>query len=193
MASQIRIINTGLNRLGEVRITSITDTTRVAVAVNEAWDMIRADLLSKHPWNFAIRDVELARLAGFGPLPLVPANADFYYKYQLPADLLRLLKVYGSTDFKMQDRKIITNESAVKIKYVTDITDTETWPPYFADLVSQRIAAQLAYFVTKSSAVEERQWTLYAAQLQQSKAIDGSEDPMDGIAENDSPLINVRF
>lgn len=49
------IVNMALVRLGANTVTSLSDGSRNANAANEIFTMIRDDMLSMHPWNFATR------------------------------------------------------------------------------------------------------------------------------------------
>ncbi len=185
MASQVQIINLALGRLGANEITSLNEgTTEQKLAVN-AWDIARRACLRDHAWNFAATDVELNQISGY-------TSFEYQFAYQLPSNNIRLLQVYGNPTFKIQGRKILSNQSVCKIKYIADITDTSEWDASFTDLVAQRLAADMAFALTKSQSTADSNYSIYAQKLKAAKHIDSTEDVQDMLGGETSIYIGVR-
>lgn len=185
MASQVQIINLALGRLGANEITSLTEgTTEQKLAVN-AWDIARRACLRDHTWNFATTDATLNSIADYIPY-------EFQYAYQLPSNNVRLLRVYGNPTYKVQGRRILCNNNTCKIKYIADITDTTSWDSSFTDLVAQRLAADMAFALTKSQSSADSNYAIYGQKLKTARNVDSTEDVMDMLGGEASIYVGVR-
>jgi hypothetical protein len=185
LAGQLQIINVALSRIGANELTSLTQgTTEQKLAVN-MWDIARRSSLRDHTWNFAIQDVELNQISGY-------SGFEFQYAYQLPSDCVRLLQVYGNPIYKVQGRKILTDQSIAKIKYVKDVVDSSEWDASFDDVMAQRLAADMAYALTKSQATADSMFAIYDRKLKSARHIDSTEDVQDMLGGTTSPYIGVR-
>lgn len=186
MASQVQLINVALAKLGANSIASLNDgTEEQKVAVN-LWDVARQATLRDHPWNFAVTEVELNAVLDSGTYNYTSA-------YQIPSDCLRLLEVYDNRDFKLAGRKILTNASKCVVKYIRDVTDTTEWDALFADTMSQRLAAEMAYALTKSQATADTNYKLYGLKLAKARFIDSTEDIQDPIGMDQNFITSARF
>lgn len=185
MASKIEITNIALIRLGANTINSFEEGSVEATNANAIWDTARTSLLRDHPWNFAIKDVEI-------PQSTVAPVVQYSCKYQLPSDCLRLLEVYGDSNYKLKGREVHTNSRTCKIKYIYDVTDTTVWDSSFIDVMSAKLAFELAYPVTKSNSLMQQMGEIFSLKIQKARFVDSTEDiPSDfgGV----SSLISVRF
>ena len=84
MASNVEIANRALQMLGAERITSLTEDSVNARAVNAAFEPVKLAELRKHTWSFA---VTRAQLAASATAPLFTKTTS----YPLPSDFIRLL------------------------------------------------------------------------------------------------------
>lgn len=184
-SSSIEIINKALLLLGANVITSLDEGSNESTIVGALYPAVRKSCLSIHPWNFAITEVEL---------PAVTGGSSFKHQYQYnwPSDCLRLLRVYDDPDYKVKGRSVYTNSDSCKIRYIFDNVDTTTWTPTFDNLVAHKLAAELAYPITKSTSLMEAMTNLYGRFVIEAKAIDASEDIEDEIS-SDHPFISVRY
>lgn len=185
MATQVEICNIALSQLGANLINSLDERGTEQTLIKAFWDTARVSLLNTHPWNFAIKRVELARDLG------IPTY-EFKYQFTLPPDCLRVLQVYRDGDYRLEGRKIITNSTTCLIKYVGDITDTSIWSASFVAAMAARVRFDLAYPITKDSNQVAIAKSLLDSQLQQSRQIDGSEDYSDPLGQFASALVAVR-
>lgn len=185
MASKIEITNIALIHLGANLISSFEEDSVEATLANAVWNTTRTSLLRDHPWNFAIKDIEVPQLT---EKPL----ANFNYKYQLPSDCLRLLEVYETNSYKLMGREIHSNNSSCKVKYVRDVTDTTIWDAAFVDLMAAKLAFELAYPLTKSNSLMQQMGEIYGLKVQKARFIDSTEDIPSPFGSTSS-LITVRF
>jgi hypothetical protein len=200
MSPQLQIINVALTRLGAEPIASLTENTSEARIAGIQWDVARRACLRDHPWNFAVLDQELSAVEDTTEVDITlltsPAGyvkPAFRYSYQLPTDYLRLLRVYNSTDYRLQGRRLLTDERYCRIKYVRDVEDTTEFSSHFDDLLAQRLASDMAFGLTKSQASADSMYGLYQAKLKTMRHVDAMEEPLDPIGPSWTPYLNVRY
>lgn len=186
MASIVEICNSALLSLGANTISALTEISTEAAACNAKWDLSRRALLRIHPWNFAIKRQELARTVA-GP------EYRFKYKYALPADCIRVLTVYQTGEYKVEGRSILSDRESCKVKYVHDNTDPATWDALFSELMSAKMAVELAYTLPRARTMIDAMYSLYTEKLRDAKFVDSSEDIEDEIGPFDHSLIAVRY
>lgn len=185
MASQVEISNAAIIAVGGDIISSLNELTPEAVAINAVWNQVRKATLRSNNWKFAIKRQELAQ-SSTNPV------YEYSYRYALPSDSLRILQVYADSDYKIERGFIITNSETCKVKYVSDVVDVNEWSSDFADAMSSRLAADIAYTITKDINVSRMQMSIFAGKIEAAKWIDGSEDIVDDF-QFPSDLITARF
>ncbi len=174
--SSVQIVNSGLILIGAEPINSLSDTSKAAKLANRMYDLLRQDLLLSHPWNFAVARKELA-------VTVNTPEYDYAYEYTLPSDVLRVL----DTDLPQGepweiginpttgDKVFMTDSSAVKIKYVKNLTDTTLFTPTFEQALAARIAAHFAYALVQSSTLQQNMYSLYKDLLSSARSFDAQE------------------
>ena len=88
MPSETDVANVALRLVGGTRITSFTQATPNANAINDIYSEIR-DTLLEFPWNFATQRVELAKLTA-------TPSFKFDYAYALPSDWIYTISVHDN-------------------------------------------------------------------------------------------------
>ena len=189
MATRVSISNLALTILGADRVTSLEDNSENARRLTAIYDQCLEDVLRAHPWNFAITRQTLAQLS------TVPVFG-YDLEYQVPGDCLRVLEVNDGTnlitDFKIEGRKLLTNDSTVNIKFISNITDPNQYTSQFAFVLSTRIAMELAYAITNNKATMELMANLYASRLQTAKETDAQESDSVNTLDEDLWTIDNR-
>lgn len=122
-SSPVEICNSALLKLGAERINALSENNKRARLCNERFDALRKEVLRAHPWNFAIRRANLARLS-------TTPEYEYNFEYQLPTDCLRVLETEADKDnpsgdilgnsytkYKIEGRKLLTNASGVAKGY----------------------------------------------------------------------------
>lgn len=177
--TQIGICNSALAKVGQAPISSITQETRAAQIINSIFDLIQDEVLSHHPWNFAIKRVALS------PTATTPVY-EFDFEYDLPNDCLRVLEL--ETDVTMIDmnwmvegRKILSNDEAINIRYIYRNDDYNSWSPQFAEVMAWRIAMEIAYALTQSSERERSCMENFQRTLSLARSTDGAEGIIRGL------------
>ena len=183
MATEVSICSNALRRLGDDPITALTDDTERARLCNAFYADTRDQVLRSHPWNFAIRRATLAQLSG-------TPSYGFSHHYALPADCLRVLSSeYEDYIFKVENvathvRVLLTDESTANILYVARITDTNLFDSMFVDVLTQKLAVDLAYPVTNSTTLQTQMQKVFEKKLSEARSIDGQEGFIDDLVSD---------
>ena len=185
MATEVSICSNALRRLGDDPITSLTDDTERARLCNSFYADTRDAVLRLHPWNFAITRASLSKLS------TAPAYG-FANQFSLPTNpyCLRVLGMeYEDYIFKVENvathgRVLLTDEATANIIYVARITDTNLFDAMFVDVLTQKLAVDLAYPVTNSTTLQTQMQKVFEKKLSEARSIDGQEGFMDDLVSD---------
>lgn len=200
MASEVSICNGALTRIAGKLITSLLDGTVEANFCKENYPDIRDAVLRSHPWNCATARASLAQLVDNPPF-------GFAAQFTLPADCLRVLVfnddnvsshllngiiVYDpAIRFKIEGRRLLTDDGEANIVYIKRETDPMVYDALLVQAISARLAAELAFPLTKNPRLVSTMWELYASKMQEARTTDGMEGTPD-VAQNDE-IAGVRI
>lgn len=174
MSSIVEICNQALTLIGDQPITALSDDNdRARVATLFYQDTVDA-VLRVHPWGFAKARAELALAAG---------SPEFGYDYHftLPTDpkCLRVLEVEedypGQIPYSIEGRKLLCDESTIKILYIAQITDSGNFDALFADCLAARLAMAFAMALSKQKTLIELAAKVYESKIGEARTIDGLE------------------
>jgi len=168
--TETSICNSALIKLGAERINSLSETNKRARLCNEQYNKVRDEVLRAHPWNFALKRASL------GTLTTTPLF-EYDYEFQLPSDCLRVLSLHDNTILWAieADRKLLSDSSEVKIKYISRVTATAEYDSQFLEALSFRLAADLSYSLVQSSALSQKLLAEYESVLSAARSIDAQE------------------
>ena len=172
MASQVEIANYAIIQLGATPISSLEEDSNEAKVIKAIWDQTRRDLLRDHAWNFAIKRANLAQST-------TPPGHDYTYRHALPSDLLFAVQVFDTDDYKIEGKFVVSNSPNISLKYVSDIKDVNEFSSDFCTVLSLRIAADIAYSITKSETLSQKIEQVYQMRLSKAKWADTTEDITD--------------
>lgn len=160
MASSVDIANSALTKLGEARITSLTDNVKAAREINAIFELRRDALLRAFNWNFAMARAQLSALSD-------APSWGYSLQYQLPADCLRPVQVsehyvipgmadyIGGADnepFRIEGRTIVTDITApLKVRYIQKVTNTGQYDALFVEVFASDLAMHTAWALTQSN------------------------------------------
>ena len=198
MASVVDICNEAMDLLGAATITSLTENSKEARLCNRRFETVRDQVLRSHPWNIAITRKQLAQDSE------APAFG-FTYQYTLPTNpyCLRVLSFWNANVdsdvsaydsqvmYKIEGRKILSNEGTCRIVYVGRVTDTEQYDSSLRHAVATKLAAETAYAITGSNSIGQQMYQLYERALQEARSMDAQEGYPEKIIADD--FINIRF
>ena len=193
MASVVDICNGALNQLGASTILSLTEDSKNARLCNARFTQVRDSTFRSHPWNCLQKRVQLAADTA------TPAWG-FTKQYTLPADCLRLLTILDyDSDYKVEGRKILTDNSSLKILYIGRIEDPNEYDELLRETLSAALAADIAYAITSSNPLTANMYNLLRDKLREARFVDSTEgqntQPDKGMADvmDASTFINSRF
>lgn len=185
VTSKVQIMNSALLKIGAERISSESDNNKRAIACNEQWEKVRDEVLSDHPWNFAVKRVALAALAAS------PAWG-YGYQYQLPTDCLRVVRMEDQyAKFRIEGGLLLTDESEANILYIARITDVSLYTAKFCEALALRLANDLAYHLVQNTSLQDRISLAYQALLSDAKAADAQEGTVDEFLVDDWTLARL--
>jgi hypothetical protein len=198
MPSVVDICNEAMDLLGAATITALTENSKEARLCNRRFETVRDGVLRSHPWNIAITRATLAKDSD------APAFG-FSNQFTLPTDpyCLRVLSFWNSNVdsevaaydsqvmFKIEGRKVLSDEGTCKITYLARITDTETYDSLLSSTIAHKLAAETAYAITGSTTVSQSMQQLYEVRLREARSIDAMEGVPDKLIADD--FVNIRF
>lgn len=193
MASVVEICNSALNQLGASTILSLTENSKNGRLCNARYETIRDSVLRSHPWNAAIKRQSLAADTA------IP-DWGFAKQYTLPADCLRVLQIKNfSSNYKIEGRKILSNDDSIQLVYVSVVTDPNQMDVLLRETISAALAADLAYAVTANAGLAGRMEEKYQFKISEARHADAGEGyntdatlgPTDNISTDD--FINSRL
>lgn len=184
--TETSICNSALIKLGVDRINSLTENKKSAILCNEQYPKLRDEVLVSHPWNFSIRRITLAKLSS---TPLF----GFVNEFQLPTDCLRVLSTEDdkSVPYKVEGRKLLTDNSDVKILYISQVTDTSQYSPRFVEALALRIAVELSYSLISNTNITSLLIRQLELHMSRSRSVDAQEGTPDDLVQD--TFIEARF
>lgn len=198
MPSVVDICNEAMDLLGASTIISLTQDSKEARLCNRRFDTVRDSVLRNHIWNIALTRKEIAADA-------VAPDFGFTHQYTLPTQpyCLRVVSFWNSVVdneiaaydsnvmYKIEGRKILSNEGTCKITYIARVSDTELYDSLLSSTIAYRLAADTAYNITGSMSVAQNMQALYEARLREAKGVDAMEGYPEQPQANE--YIEVRF
>lgn len=177
--SEVSICSNALLMLGAQPINDFNESNDRARLAANLYAGARDSLLREHPWNCAVKRILLA--------PDVETPVFGYpYSFTLPADYIRALTVNEGyrKDYLIEGRQILTHANSVKLKYVFQNTDVNTYDSSLINLLEMLMAAKMAYAITQSTSMSQFRLEEYQMALRVAKAQNGLEYPPETLGES---------
>jgi hypothetical protein len=185
--AEVDIVNSALIKLGDETISSLSDSNKRARLANEQYDKCRREVLSAHPWNFALKRVQLSQNA------TAPAFG-FTYRYDVPADNLRIWRVWNSANddddheihrWKVENGYVLTDEAAVYALYIYNCEDVTLFEAKFEEMLALRLAADLCEALTQRRSKANDLMSAYKEWEKEARSMDGQVGTPDPVIEGD--------
>ena len=190
--SPITICSNALLMLGSKPIASFDEAAapanldRARLCAN-LYPMVKLSVLRRHPWNCAIRRVQLS------PDATAPAFG-FQYRYALPGDWLRTLAVgasdYDRITYRSEGRFLLSDEPIFPLVYLADVAESDM-DAMLVEIMTLAMAEVLAYPITASTSVQDAQYQKLRMAMKQAGAVDGQDDPPETLG--DFRLLGARL
>ena len=159
---------------------------------NQRYELVRDAVFRSHPWNCLQKRIELAK-------DTTSPVFEFSNAYTLPADSLRILRSENSNlsnneKFRIEGKKLLSDEDTMKVLYVAKITDTTQYDTLLIETLSARLAAELCYPITQSSTLMDRMFGIFENKLKEARFVDATEGTADSdVAIQSGDFINSRL
>ena len=185
MASKISLISNALLLIGDNTINSLTGNSKAQTTAANLYDNIVQNELSKHRWGFARTKAQLSLTTD------VPIDTEYRSIYQLPSDMLHLIKVYPNTNYQILGDKLYTQVSTkLTCDYIANVPESE-FPVYFAKMVEYALAKDFATSVRDSSASRQEMTNEYIVASRMARYTDSQQHPTTPLQYK--PFVSVRY
>ena len=182
MTTKVDICNLALAVLGDTATVSSIDPPEGSAQADHCarfYGMAVNEVLSQHPWSFALKRAKLAELVAD------VEGDDDAKQYAYPPDCLRIVRLHGkgledrycqyTSEMFFGQRVVVTDAPEPWITYVSSQVDESAFPPLFTTCLVHRLASWLAGpLVTSSSGSEMalKQYELYSLFLNRATKAD---------------------
>ena len=184
MATKIGLISNALILIGDLPITSLSGNSRAETVAKNLYDNIVQMELTKHRWGFARRKAQLALTTE------TPIGNEYQNVFQLPTDMLFLIKIDPAIQYRIYGNKVYANTSGpLYCDYIANVSESE-WPVYFAKMIEYALAMDFAPSIRDSAASAEINAGKYTNASRMARYTDSQQYPTEPLRSQ--PFINVR-
>jgi len=184
-SSIVDLCNSALALMSEYSITDINDSSnKVARLCRASYYTTVNEVLRTHLWNSAIKRVEIAQ-------ETTAPSFEFCCQYQLPVDCLRVLKIQDNPIYKLEGKKILTDNTDCFLKYIAVITDPNLMDSLLQEAVSTKLAMKISFALTNSVQMKNQLKQDYEDILSRARSIDAMEDTPTSFSEGDSTWLDA--
>lgn len=182
-ASKLSLYNGALRRLGERKLSTVTDNEPARYHLDTIWDEDPVQLmLEAYNWSFARKTVEWNYNSAQDP--------DFGYQYAFdePSDYVRLCMLSADEYFRTPWRDYVKENgfwfSSIQSMYISYVSndssygkDYSKWSKLFENMVATYMAEQLALALNKSQTDMDRLKRDMLMLRKEAKSLDAMESP----------------
>jgi hypothetical protein len=182
-ATKLSLYSGALRRLGERKLSTVTDNVPARHHLDTIWDEDPVQLmLENYGWSFARRTMEWNYNSAHNP--------DFGYQYvfDLPDDYVRLVQISANGHFSYPWRDYTVENgfwySSIETMYVTYVSNDESygkdyakWTKLFENMVATYMASELAISLNKSQNDMARLDQIMKGYRLEAKSLDAMEHP----------------
>jgi len=180
MASLVDIANFALGEVAEQTINTLDDATTPAREAKRFIFQAIREALGEAKWKCAREEAVLVQDA---TAPLF----GWEYAYNLPVNFIRMVS-FNDIDpdnvtaelFEVRKRRLVTDETAASIIYVSDLTvgdgDVNSMPPLLVKAVYLSLASKLAWAMQQNRTLKAGLEELSVAAMKKARAADAQEE-----------------
>jgi hypothetical protein len=188
---KIQIANLALLKMGESTITSFDDGTKASNTIAAAFDHSVRYVLEQRNWHRAIKTVQIAANTD-GPV------VEYTSSHRLPSDFVRVVSVRNpaklvDTDYVIHGDNIHTNNTSIYLVYIRDITQSNSFPAYLADLIASYLAWNISPFLSADSDNTGMMQRKYQASLAAAKTLDSQAVAQSSYLDTSSTFLDSRY
>ena len=164
--TDVQICNLALARLGDARITTLSDATAQAQYCSLFYAQTLEELQTEFDWQFC------RKLASLTANATAPAFG-YTRRFAVPTDFLRLIRLNGIDEdenfskWEIVDGFIHTDlAEPAQIEYIANVTDSTKFPAVFVEILSAKLAANLALPLTGSKELFAQMAEVFSSNVQ---------------------------
>lgn len=179
---QLAIYNDALLRVGERKLSSLTDPNKPLNVLNTIWEGGAVNFcLEAAYWKFSLRTIALL------PDPDITPAFGLRHAYLRPDDYLRTYMLCSDpyfnspvVDYQIEGRLFYAEVEAMYIRYVstTNGADMELWPPSFVEFLASYMAYRAAPQLTNNKRAQALE-NQFIAEKRNAMNKDVTENPPD--------------
>ena len=167
--SDVAICNSALAKIGVERILSLDEDSPQARLCKQEYQNVVNDLLRSHPWNFAIKRIELVANN------VTPAFG-YTYTLPLPGDCMRVLEVDAEgKEWQKEGAALVSHYNTLGIKYVSNSIPVGMFDANFEQVVALKLAYDLCYSFVQSVTLKQLIKKDFEDALRTARSFDGQE------------------
>ncbi len=141
--STTTVINYALILCGATTVSTITDDTPNARALNSVYDFCRKDFQTENRWTFSTTRTTLATVA---TTTFAWLHDEEGYGYSRPSAALRIWEMSDLNAIWREEGEYIISDSAdLEAKWAWDQTDHTKWQPAAVQAFSYYLASEIAF------------------------------------------------
>ena len=172
-SSKVEIANRALIALGQKTITSFTDDSDEARAVNNCYETCRRYVLRHHIWNFAIKRASLTQRA-------TAPSFGWDFAFILPNDCIRSMHLSDQTikfrvEHGVDGRDLLTDTNTANLVYVADIEDTRMMDDGYVEALVYRLAWAMCMRLTGSTNKQQQMSAFFVDAMNEARYTDALE------------------
>lgn len=184
MPSKIDLVSNALILIGDDPVNDLVGNDRRKVVANNLYSNIVKNELTKHRWGFARKKGQLSLLTA------KPIDMEWDRSYELPTDLITLIKLYPSIKYQVYGSQVYCNyNQALYCDYIYSVPEAQ-WPPYFSKMIEYALARDFSTSLRDSSASRGEMAAEYEIASRMARYTDSQQHPQTPIQNN--PFIDVR-
>lgn len=157
--STLVVINNALVLCGASTVSSLTEDTPNARALNIVFDLSAKSVLIECKWNFSTTRSTLATVA----TTTIPwFHSEEGYVYARPTDALRIFELSDPCSiWREEGDYIIADSAGLGAKYVWYVTDVSKYPAYFMNALVDKLCSDICFIILNSLPKAESFLTKY--------------------------------
>tara|TARA_B100000242_G_scaffold294074_1_gene274581 strand:+ start:12859 stop:13452 length:594 start_codon:yes stop_codon:yes gene_type:complete len=169
--SAVDICNSALNMIGASNIISLDEDSKAGRICKQRYTNVRDAVFRSHVWNCLVNRVQLTA-------DVSAPTFEFQYQYTLPTDpyCLRVIKLeFLDTVYRIEGRKLLTNESQLKLIYVGRDENVSNYDQLLSESIAAGMASDLAYPLVGSNTLAQQMFDMYQRKLSEARFVDATE------------------
>jgi hypothetical protein len=189
------ICDQAMTWIGADRLVDNTNESMMIEWLEINYEPLRDSVLEERTWSFATTRV-------LSESDTLNETSPAYYEHDMPEEWLKVFRVYSDSelanqiDWYFEGGKVLCRHATVYLWGLIKIEDINLYPKSFVQALAARVAAELAYTVTKSRTLAETMWMLYSEKLKEAAARDGAQGRSEKIGPSKKKpgrLVGRRF